>query len=248
MQKIDQAFIIQSYRGGIEPYKNATTDVGLWASEKYVIANYFEKQSRILDIGCGAGRTTAALDRLGFHEVIGIDLNPEMIKAARAVAPKSKFRVGDATHLESRDHAFDGVLFSFNGIMTIPGYTHRQKAFTEIYRVLKPGGHFIFTTHDREEDIKFHDFWQEEIVRWRRGKQDQRLFELGDLVTCSADVNHEIYIHIPSRVEVLHCLEQSGFQLLEDFWRPDRFVESEAVTKFSGDCRFWVVQKPFALL
>lgn len=244
MQKIDQAFIIQSYRGGIDTYKNATTDVGLWASEKYVIANYFEKKSRILDIGCGAGRTTAAMDRLGFHEVIGIDLNPEMIKAARAVAPESKFREGDATHLESRDDAFDGVLFSFNGIMTIPGCENRKKAFAEIYRVLKPGGHFLFTTHDREEDIKFHEFWREEIVRWHRGEQDQRLFELGDLVTFSADVNHEIYIHIPIRGEILDYIEEAGFRLIEDFWRPDRFTESEAVTKFSGDCRFWVVQKP----
>lgn len=244
MGKIDQAFIIQSYRGGIDTYKNATTDVGLWASEKYAIGNYVDKTDRILDVGCGAGRTTLAMDKLGFHTVLGIDLNPAMIDAARALAPTLKFRVGDATDLASHDNRFDAILFSFNGIMTIPGRHNRIKAFSEIYRVLRPTGIFIFTTHDREADSKFHEFWKEEFDRWVEGKQDSRLFELGDLVSYSQDVNGEIYIHIPTREEILNCLGEVGFELIEDFWRSDRFRESEAVQRFSGDCRFWIVRKP----
>lgn len=244
MGKIDQAFIIQSYRGGIDTYKNATTDVGLWASEKYAIGTYFDKSDRILDVGCGAGRTTLAMDKLGFHTVLGIDLNPAMIEAARALAPTLKFRIGDATDLASQDNRFDAVLFSFNGIMTIPERKNRLQAFREIHRVLRPDGVFIFTTHDREADSKFHDFWQEEVSRWIEREQDPRLFEMGDLVSYSEDVKSEIYIHIPTRGEILNCLEEAGFDLIEDFWRADRFRESESVKNFSGDCRFWIAKKP----
>ncbi len=244
MGKIDQAFIIQSYRGGIDTYKNATTDVGLWASEKYAIGTYFNKSDRILDVGCGAGRTTLAMDKLGFHTVLGIDLNPAMIDAARTIAPTLKFRIGDATDLASQDNRFDAVLFSFNGIMTIPERKNRIQAFREIHRVLRPNGVFIFTTHDREADGKFHEFWQEEVIRWLEREQDPRLFEMGDLVSYSEDVKSEIYIHIPTRGEILNCLEETGFDLIEDFWRADRFRESESVKNFSGDCRFWIARKP----
>lgn len=244
MEKIDQKFIIQSYMGGIDTYKNATTDVGLWTSEKYAIGNYVDKSDRILDVGCGAGRTTLAMDKLGFHTVLGIDLNPAMIEAARTLAPTLKFRIGDATDLASQDNRFDAVLFSFNGVMTIPGRDNRIKAFREIHRVLRPTGVFIFTTHDRETDSTFHEFWKEEIDRWIEREQDPRLFELGDLVSYSHDVKSEIYIHIPTRGEVLNYLHEVGFDLVEDFWRADRFRESEAVKKFSGDCRFWIVKKP----
>lgn len=246
MGKIDQAFIIQSYRGGIDTYKNATTDVGLWASEKYAIGTYFNKSDRILDVGCGAGRTTLAMDTLGFHTVLGIDLNPAMIEAARTIAPTLKFRIGDATDLASHDNRFDAALFSFNGIMTIPERKNRIQALREIFRVLRPKGTLIFTTHDREADSKFHEFWQEEVARWAEGKQDPRLFELGDLVSYSQDVKGEIYIHIPTRDEILACLAEVGFEVIEDFWRSDRFRESESVQRFSGDCRFWVAKKILA--
>ena len=244
MEKIDQAFIIRSYRGGIDTYVNATTDIGLWSSEKYVIATYFNKRDNILDLGCGAGRTTHAMAQLGYSSLVGVDLNPDMVLAARSLGDDVDFLLGDATNLQFGDAVFDAVLFSFNGIMTIPGSMNRHRAFLAVYRVLQPGGIFVITTHDREQDSNFFEFWEEEILRWEQDEQDPRLFELGDLVTFSQDVNGEIYIHIPTRAEVTRHWTEAGFELVEEFWRPDRFNEREAVKAFSGDCRFWIVKKP----
>jgi ubiquinone/menaquinone biosynthesis C-methylase UbiE len=140
-------------------------EVGLWQSEKYIFAKYLHPQSRILDIGCGTGRTTFGLYGMGFKDIIGLDLSEGMISAAQKIAKDKgieiSFAVENACALSFDTDSFDAVVFSFNGIMTIPAKETRQKSFNEIYRVLKPGGIFIFTTHDINT-LQFIDYWKEE--------------------------------------------------------------------------------------
>ncbi len=247
MKKIDKNFTLHSYQKGIALYTEAANNLGLWASEEYVLNKYFSNKDHILDVGCGAGRTTFGLHQLGFHNIIGIDIHPDMISSAKELANQKQvhldFRVGDATNLEFEASSFDSLLFSFNGVMTIPGPENRIKAFQEVHRVLKPNGIFIFTTHDREADKNYHEFWEKEKIAWKTGQQDKRLHEFGDIVNYSSDVMQNIYVHIPDRQEVVDHLSNVGFKVVEDFFRPDRFEEREAVLSFSGDCRIWVAQK-----
>ncbi len=53
---------------------------------------------RVLDAGCGTGRVAIELHRLGF-DVEGIDLDPEMLDAARAKAPDLTWHQGDLADL-----------------------------------------------------------------------------------------------------------------------------------------------------
>ena len=138
---------------------------------------------------------------------------------------------------------FAYVLFAFNGLMQIPKQENRIKAMKEIRRVLQPGGIFVFTTHDRDADKKFLDFWEEEKKIWSRGEQDKRLYEFGDRIAKSKNEKRDIFIHIPDREEVLTCLEEADLICVEDFYRDDLFDESREIKKFSGECRFWVVKK-----
>jgi len=247
MEKIDQGFILDQYRSGIQSYTDFTRDVGLWKSEQYVFEKYLKTSDQILDLGCGTGRTTFPLYQLGYEKIRGVDLTPEMIESANTLNTyfglNIDFQVGDATNLTLEDEHFDAVFFSFNGMMSIPSQVNRDQALQEIHRVLRKDGIFIFTTHDREKDEKYLEFWKEEKIRWESGIQNVRLYEYGDLITDSKNENSEIFIHIPDKAEVESWLSNHGFKVLETFYRSDCFEENEAVKAKSGECRFWVAKK-----
>lgn len=106
----------------------------------------------ILDIGCGTGSLTLMIaEQLGGGGVIGIDAAPRMITIARKKAEKRKlaarFAVGVAEDLEFDDECFDSVVNS----MFAHHINHdlKERAFAEMYRVLKPGGRLVTADIDR---------------------------------------------------------------------------------------------------
>ena len=80
--------------------------------------------AKILDVGAGDGEAVALLREKGY-DVIGIDLVENTLVTH-----------GDMTALTFPDHFFDGVLAECS--LSVCG--DAKKAFSEIYRVLKPGG------------------------------------------------------------------------------------------------------------
>ncbi|WP_027339241.1 class I SAM-dependent methyltransferase [Halonatronum saccharophilum] len=247
MKKVDIKFVERSYKGAISNYSDAVDGVGLWKSEEYVLDKYFDKDKSILDIGCGAGRTTFGLYQKGYKDIVGLDLNKDMIRAAKKIDKEKgyglNFTVGNVLNLDFDDNSFDYALFSFNGITQIPSREGRVKVLEEIRRVLKDDGIFIFTTYDRDMGEEYREFWKKEKERWERGEQDKRLYEYGDRITTSKNEKGEIFIHIPDREEVLESLAKAGFELVEDFYRSDLFDEKDKVKELSGECMFWVVNK-----
>lgn len=103
----------------------------------------------ILDLGIGAGRTIRFLQPLAANYT-GIDFSPEMVQEARDRFPDVRLEVRDATELSAyADGEFDCVIFSFNGIDSL-SHDGRLRAIREIRRVLKAGGLFAFSTHNRD--------------------------------------------------------------------------------------------------
>ncbi len=123
-------------------------DEGLWAIEGELVRRFFPPPpARILDVGCGGGRTTIALDRLGY-EVTGIDVSASLLSAARARHADLDLRLMDVRSLDCGDATFEGALFSYNGIDNLYPQEARLAGMREIHRVLRPGGTFIFSSHN----------------------------------------------------------------------------------------------------
>jgi SAM-dependent methyltransferase len=247
--QIDMNFVKKSFSNEeiVNNYYNAVENVGLWQSEKKAIKKYFKEPSKILDIGCGTGRTTFGLYELGYNFVEGVDVSGTMINTARKISERKglniNFYVGDALDLNFLKNIYDGALFSYNGIMHIPGYNNRIKALSEIKRILRPGATFIFTTHDdRYNNKNWLEFWEVEKEKWSYGNQDYRLNEYGDRII--EDKGGEVFIHIPTNEEVINSINEIGFDLIDTYMRDDICIEKNNVKQFSLDCRFWVVKKP----
>jgi ubiquinone/menaquinone biosynthesis C-methylase UbiE len=246
--QIDKKFVRECWEdpSHLTDYVEAVNGVGLWDSERLLVEKYLSKTDRVLDIGCGAGRATIGLYRLGYLKVQGVDLSRGMIDHAVSLADKGgypiPFEVGDATDLQYDDRSFNAALFTAQGFMCIPGADRRLAALREIRRVLRPGGHLIFTTHERHAPPEFASFWEEETARWENGTQDRRLLEFGDRIARDSGV--PTYIHIPARNEVAKMVAEAGLAVVEDTMRSDLSSESDAVRWTSSDCRMWVAQRP----
>lgn len=109
----------------------------------------------VLEVGCGRGIGTELIfERFGAKTVRSIDLDPSMVRLAKQRLSRFsnsvlKVSVGDVSQIDAQDGSFDAV-FDFGIIHHVPDW---QKAITEIFRVLKPGGQFYFeevTSHALE--------------------------------------------------------------------------------------------------
>jgi len=104
-----------------------------------------KKGDMVIDLGSGAGNDCfIARNETGEDgRVIGIDFTPAMIEKARANAKKLgfanvEFRQGDIEHIPVSANIAD-VIVSNCVLNLVPD---KDKVFKEIFRVLKPGGHF----------------------------------------------------------------------------------------------------------
>lgn len=98
--------------------------------------------SRALDFGCGTGRSSAFLRRLGFA-VTGIDISPRMIELARRADPCGNYQLiedGDFSGLPLR--SFDLVLSAF-AFDNIPGASRRVGLLHGLRKLLSANGRII---------------------------------------------------------------------------------------------------------
>jgi SAM-dependent methyltransferase len=117
-------------------------DPGLWPIEERLIREFTRPPpASILDLGCGAGRTTHGLRRAGW-KTYGLDLSEPLLRSAQRRFPDLPLLQADATALTFAAHSFDAVLFSFNGLDYLYPEAARQQCVTEVFRVLRPGGYF----------------------------------------------------------------------------------------------------------
>jgi SAM-dependent methyltransferase len=103
------------------------------------ILSRYARGTRALDFGCGTGRSTRFLRKLGF-DVVGIDISAEMIRMARQLDPQGRYIVvqdGKLSASVGDDYDLALAVFTFDNI---PGAEHRVSLLSELRARLKSTG------------------------------------------------------------------------------------------------------------
>jgi SAM-dependent methyltransferase len=98
-----------------------------------------DARARILDFGCGYGRTLSELARAGYDDVIGLDFSSRMLARCRSLLPDVSLAQNCEQTLPLRNHSVDLVLF-FAVLTCLPRDDDQRALLREITRVVRPGG------------------------------------------------------------------------------------------------------------
>jgi arsenite methyltransferase len=183
--------IIGNAYDGTDGYM-AEADLGLGCGVPVEHAGLRSGQT-VLDLGSGAGLDVfVARNEVGANgHVIGVDMTAGMIARARENARRSgydnvEFRLGEIEHLPVLSDSID-VVISNCVLNLVPD---KKQAFAEIWRVLKPGGHFCVS-----DIVAFS-----ELPEWLQGIADA-------YAGCVAGA-------IP-REDYLQLIQETGFSQIE---------------------------------
>ncbi len=109
----------------------------------------------VADVGCGPGRVTILLARLGL-DAFGVDLSPGMVALARRTYPQLRFDEGSMLALDVADASLGGLLVYYS-IIHIP-WDQRPAVFAEFHRVLAPGGVLMLAFQVGDDHIRHTEF------------------------------------------------------------------------------------------
>lgn len=97
---------------------------------------------RILDIGCGAGQTLLTMDASPTAHRVGVDLDFDALRLGKSLEKNISFAKARGESLPFKAGYFDAVIAR----VSLP-YMNIPAAFSEMHRVLRPGGELWLSLH-----------------------------------------------------------------------------------------------------
>jgi len=97
---------------------------------------------KVLCLGCGSGEEVEMIKMHGATKIVGIDISEELIQHAKGKFPDCEFHIMSADNLNFENSSFDFVFSS----LVMHYFKDWTKVLGEVYRVLKKGGTFLFST------------------------------------------------------------------------------------------------------
>lgn len=112
-----------------------------------------------LDAACGTGRHARRLVSLG-HDVVGVDLTPEMLERAHDAVPEAVFHQADLRHIPADHGQFALIVCG----LALAHVADLFSAITELARVLATGGHLIVSVlHPLQALLGWHAPFEGEL-------------------------------------------------------------------------------------
>jgi SAM-dependent methyltransferase len=154
-----------------------------------------EPGARILDAGCGFGRTVGVLRDMGF-DAVGVDISPAVIEEARRRNPGPGYLVHDLTQpLPDEVERFDAIVNVYSSFGYGATVEDDAKVLRTWHGALKPGGALVMELSDIE-------------------RSQARLGPLGTVVDREDDGVHE-HLYVDPETHVLHITYTMGESTLD---------------------------------
>ncbi len=151
----------KDYWNKVAEEKELTTPLQIEVFKKHVPV-----KARILDVGCGYGRTLHELSSAGYTALTGVDISGKMIARGCRQYPDLNLKNYEGPRLPFADNSFDAVLLL--AVLTcIIEDAGQERLLTEVCRVLKAGGVVYINDFLRNSD-------QRNIERYRRYEKKYR--------------------------------------------------------------------------
>lgn len=155
-------------------------------------AQYVPKEARILDAGAGTGLVGEVLVKLGYADLVAIDLSQSMLEEAR------KKNVYRQLHQMVMGEPLDFATNSFDAVVSVGVLTVAHapaSSLDELIRITKPGGYIVFTLHiDAYESYGF----KEKLVALE-SEDKWKLVEVSEKLQLmpkgEPDVYHQVWVY-----------------------------------------------------
>jgi ubiquinone/menaquinone biosynthesis C-methylase UbiE len=112
-----------------------------WKRRVDLLSSVLHDGHHILELGCGTGYFTRELAKLSI-QITAIDISPDLIEEARKEVSSVRvdFQIQNAYQMTCENNLFDAIVGS-----SVLHHLDIEKAVSEMYRILKPGGQIAFT-------------------------------------------------------------------------------------------------------
>ena len=155
-------------------------------------AKYVPKEARILDAGAGTGLVGEILAKMGYGDMVAMDLSEGMLEEARKKKVYRKFHqmvMGEP--LDYATDCFDAVICV--GTLTV---AHAPaSSLDELVRITKPGGYIVYTLRPDTYENKGFKEKQSALESEGRWKLVEVTEKLQLLPKGEPDVYHQVWVY-----------------------------------------------------
>lgn len=130
-----------------------------------LLKRYFRIEKKIVDYGCGYGRTVSQLLELGYRDVVGYDTSKELITRGTSSSILPIFHITSPKELPIADNSLDGIIL-FAVLTCIPSNKGQFELINTLYSKLKSGGIIYISDYylqNNSSEMQRYEYLKEDV-------------------------------------------------------------------------------------